>query len=222
MRHYCRAYQPASRAHVEFELVREIGLRTGAIRAIDVKDYDSEGKRIHLHHRPEGEDVRGTPLKNATDGERIVNISNDLQKLLDAYLDNPDRNDVTDKFGRRPLLTTGSGRVTRTTIRRDFYKLSRPCYYSADCPHDLNETDCEATNNRQASKCESSFSPHPLRRWAIERQLDEGISKEILSDRVDVSVPVLDKHYDRRTEERKRRRRLDELSLHLDGYGDSS
>jgi integrase len=222
MRHYCRAYHLASRAHVEFELVREIGLRTGAIRAIDVKDYDSEGKRIHLHHRPEGEDVRGTPLKNATDGERIVNISNDLQKLLDAYLDNPDRNDVTDKFGRRPLLTTGSGRATRTTIRRDFYKLSRPCYYSADCPHDLNETDCEATNNRQASKCESSFSPHPLRRWAIERQLDEGISKEILSDRVDVSVPVLDKHYDRRTEERKRRRRLDELSLHLDGYGDSS
>jgi site-specific recombinase XerD len=219
MRNYCRAYQPASRAHVEFELVREIGLRMGAIRAIDVEDYDSEGKRIYLHHRPEGEDVRGTPLKNATDGERIVNISEGLQQLLNAYLDNPNRNDVTDKFGRRPLLTTGSGRLTRTTIRRDFYKLSRPCYYSDDCPHDLNETDCEATNNRQASKCESSFSPHPLRRWSIERQLDEGVSKEILSDRVDVSVPVLDKHYDRRTEERKRRRRLDELSQHLDGYG---
>lgn len=115
IRNYCWAYQPASRAHVEFELVREIGLRTGAIRAI-------------------------------------------------------------------------------------------------------NEIDCEATNNRQASKCESSFSPHPLRRWSIEYQLDEGISKEILSDRVDGSVPVLDKHYDRRTEERKRRRRLNVLSEHLEGY----
>jgi hypothetical protein len=45
----------------------------------------------------------------------------------------------------------------------------------------------------------------------------KGISKEILGDRVDVSMPILDKHYDRRTEERERRRRLAEPSQQLDG-----
>jgi len=39
--------------------------------------------------------------------------------------------------------------------------------------------------------------------------------KELLSDRVDVSVPVLDKHYDQRTEERKSKRRREELEKHL-------
>lgn len=42
-------------------------------------------------------------------------------------------------------------------------------------------------------------------------QLDAGIPKEILIDRVDVSVPVLDKHYDHRTEARKSQRRREEL-----------
>jgi hypothetical protein len=49
-------------------------------------------------------------------------------------------------------------------------------------------------------------------------QLDAGISKELLSDRVDVSVPVLDKHYDQRSEERKSKRRLEELERHLPTY----
>lgn len=37
-------------------------------------------------------------------------------------------------------------------------------------------------------------------------QLDEGISKERFSDRVGVAVPVLDKHQDHRSEQRKSRR----------------
>jgi hypothetical protein len=51
-------------------------------------------------------------------------------------------------------------------------------------------------------------------------QLDAGVPKELLSDRVDVSVPVLDKHYDQRTEERKSRRRREELEKHLIEYSD--
>jgi hypothetical protein len=34
-------------------------------------------------------------------------------------------------------------------------------------------------------------------------QLDAGVPKKLLSDRVDVSVPILDKHYDQRSKERK-------------------
>lgn len=49
-------------------------------------------------------------------------------------------------------------------------------------------------------------------------QLDAGVSKENLSDRVDVSVPILDKHYDQRSEERKSIRRREELEANLDQY----
>ena len=49
-------------------------------------------------------------------------------------------------------------------------------------------------------------------------QLDEGVPKELLSDRVDVSVPVLDKHYDQRSEERTSRRRRELLEASLEEY----
>jgi hypothetical protein len=104
--------------------------------------------------------------------------------------------DVKDKHGRDPLFTTSNGRVSMTTIRRDFYKLTRPCEFDSTCPHERDPDRCEATAAGKASQCPSSFSTHPLRKWSIMHQLDEGVPKELLSDRVDVSVPVLDKHYD--------------------------
>ena len=41
-----------------------------------------------------------------------------------------------------------------------------------------------------AADCPGRFSTHPLRKWPIMNQLDAGVPKELLSDRVDVSVPV--------------------------------
>ena len=49
-------------------------------------------------------------------------------------------------------------------------------------------------------------------------QLDEGVPKGLLSDRVDVSVPVLDKRYDQRTEEQKSRQRREVLEANLNQY----
>ena len=49
-------------------------------------------------------------------------------------------------------------------------------------------------------------------------QFDAGMPTELLSDRVDVSVSVLDKHYDQRSEERKSRRRREELETHHEKY----
>jgi hypothetical protein len=130
------------------------------------------------------------------------------------------RHGVTDEYGREPLFTTSAGRVPTATIRRDFYKMTRPCVYSTNCPHERETADCDAAKNRNASERTSGFTTHPLREWAIMNQLDAGVPKELLSDRVDVSVPVLDKHYDQRTEERKSRRRREELEKHLIEYSD--
>jgi len=219
---YLETHEPTSRRHVEYRAIKELGNRVGAIRAIDVRDVDTDEQVIRLRHRPEREfpDERGTPLKNGKDGERNQNISKEFAELIDKYKKNPDRHDVEDKFGRKPLLTTKDGRPGITTIRRDLYKLTRPCKFSNGCPHDRDIDSCKATKSRYASSCPSSHSPHPLRRWSIEDQIESGVSKELLADRVDVSVPVLNKHYDRRSEERKRKHRLELLEKIFDGYGD--
>jgi integrase len=217
IRSYSRRFERASRQHVEFELIAEIGLRMGAVRGIDLDDFDSERRTIHLYHRPEGREEYGTPLKNGADGERIINISDELRGFLEDYIEYS-RHQVVDRYGRKPLFTTSAGRPSTTTIRRDFYKMTRPCSYSNECPHDRTPSDCDAANNSSASTCPSSFSTHPMRKWSIMHQLDEGVPKELLSDRVDVSVPVLDKHYDQRTEERKSRRRREALEDHLTQY----
>lgn len=220
IRLYLRRFEYASRRHVEFEIIAEVGLRLGAVRALDLGDFDPDGRVVHLRHRPEGTDEYGTPLKNGRDGERIVNLSYRLRDFLVDYVGH-NRHDVMDEYGREPLFTTVGGRPSTATIRRDFYKMSRPCAYSAGCPHERKVTDCDAAKNANAADCPSRFSTHPLRKWAIMHQLDEGVPKELLSDRVDVSVPVLDKHYDHRTEAQKSRRRREELEQHLAEYSDA-
>lgn len=217
IRSYFRQFEYASRRHVVFELIAEVGVRLGGVLAIDLSDFDPDEMTIHLRHRPEGTEVYGTPLKNGRDGERIINISEKLREFLVDYVEH-NRVDVVDEYGREPLVTTASGRPSTATIRRDFYKMTRPCVYSSDCPHDREMSDCEATKNANAADCPDRFSTHPLRKWAIMNQLDQGMPKELLSDRVDVSVPVLDKHYDQRTEERKSRRRREVLEASLDEY----
>ncbi|AXG07824.1 hypothetical protein DU500_16085 [Haloplanus rubicundus] len=217
IRSFYHRFEYASRRHAQFELVAEVGIRLGALRAVDLDDLETEEAVIHLQHRPESSDAYGTPLKNGADGERIINIPPELVDLLQAYIDHH-RHDVTDKFDRDPLFTTTNGRISTTTIRRDFYKLSRPCEYASECPHDREIADCDAAQNAEAANCPSSFSTHPLRKWAIMSQLDAGLPKELLSDRVDVSVPVLDKHYDQRTEERKSRRRREALEASMSQY----
>lgn len=220
---YLETYEPGSRRHVEYAILKEIGNRVGSARVIDITDIDLEEQVIRFRHRPEkSSDRKGTPLKNGTDGERSVNISKELAEVIQQYLNNPDRSDVTDKFDREPLLTTESGRPTVDTIRRDVYKLTRPCVYSNTCPHDRDIETCEAAKNANASECPSSHSPHPLRRYSIENQIDRGVPKEDLCDRVDVSVPVLNKHYDTRSEERKRKQRLKTYEKLYEGYGNSS
>lgn len=205
-------YEYATYQHVLFALLWDAGLRIGAVRSLDLGDYHSAEAYIELHHRPgtgDGESLnknRGTPLKNKEDSEREVNLHDWVVEVIDDYIDGR-RTEITDKAGRRPLLTTNQGRPARTTLRRHIRARTRPCEYSGECPAGRNIEDCEATKWKNAPDCPESVKPHSIRRSAITAWLNEGHSKELVSDRMDVSPDVLEEHYDQRTEEEKRRLR---------------
>lgn len=123
------------------------------------------------------------------------------------------RLDKTDDYGRRPLLTTQNGRPTGDTIYKWINRLTQPCHYG-ECPHDRDPEDCEATGDGFPSKCPSARSPHAIRRGAITHHLNEEVSPEIASERMNVSLDVRYEHYDVRTDREKmevRKQQLEEL-----------
>jgi len=63
---YLRRYHLASREHVAIALMWHTMMRVGAIRVLDVEDYDSDEQYLEVVHRPD----TGTPIKNKGRGER--------------------------------------------------------------------------------------------------------------------------------------------------------
>jgi hypothetical protein len=163
---------------------------------------------LELVHRPE----TGTPLKNALDSERQINLSCQIAKILHDYIAHR-RPKTTDKHGREPLFTTRRGRIGLQALARTVTSATRPCVYGDGCPHDRDIDQCPASSNRsKSSKCPSSVSGHPVRRGSITHgHLDQDVPKEVISDRTDVSVDMLDKHYDRQDETTKRQLRRSHL-----------
>mgnify|MGYP000302969786 CR=1 FL=1 len=221
---YLKKYRYASRQHTTFKIIREYGNRQGAVRGLDEGDYYPQEMALSFRHRPaDSPKNRGTPLKNGSDSERSLNVPSDLNDLLIDYINNPERPSGTDKFGRSPLFTSidNQGVVRRIGINRirdDFYKFTRPCEYRNQCPLDRDRDSCEAAKNRHASKCPENWTPHRLRTFAIMEQLGDGMTYDLVTDRVDVSMPVLKKHYDHRSMERKRIHRLDKVKKYRDRY----
>lgn len=200
---YVSRYEYASRRHLIFAILWRTGIRIGTLRAFDLRDINLEDFAIDANHRPE----TGTPLKNAERGERMIAIDDRLAQVIEDYIDGP-RDDVTDDHGREPLVSTRHGRASESTIRDTIYRLTRPCMVGKDCPHDQDQDECEYTEFDHASKCPSSRSPHDMRSGAITAHLLEDVPSEIVSERMDVSQKVLDRHYDRRTKrERMEQRR---------------
>lgn len=200
---YFQKFEYASRRNAVFALIWHSAFRTGTVQAIDLKDCYFEGEHgyIGLSHRPE----QDTPLKNAENAQREVNLSDDVTEILSDYVEH-NRMDTTDDYGREPLFTTSAGRVTKNTIRRDLYSATRPCEYAHDCPHGRDPELCDAASNKDlARQCPSSTTGHPIRRGSITHaHLDNDVPKRVISDRCDVSVEVLEEHYDRQDEETKR------------------
>jgi site-specific recombinase XerD len=203
---YLRKFEFSTRTHALVELLWHTGMRIGAAHSIDVEDYHREEQRIELRHRPE-EDTR---LKNKEKGERYVSLSPEVCDSLDAYLQY-NRIEAADDYGRNPMFTSRFGRVAKSSLRDSLYRVSRPCKYTGDCPHDRDLNSCEALEDGKASKCPSSVSPHAIRRGSITHHLSEDVPDKVVGDRMNVSLDVLEKHYDRRSEEEKADQRRDYL-----------
>jgi site-specific recombinase XerD len=207
---YLRRFAYASREHALVALCWHTALRTGTLRALDVSDVESANNRLRVRHRPESD----TPLKNGVAAERYVALSEDVTEVLSDYIDHK-RPDGEDQYGRQPLFVTENGRAAVKTLRRWFQTVTRPCVYGAPCPEGKDPDTCDAAQrSRDAVDCPASVSGHPVRRGSITRHLRQDVPDKVVSDRCNVSPDVLDKHYDRRTEDEKteqRRQYLDGL-----------
>lgn len=206
---YLRQFEFATRTHALVELLWHTGMRIGAAQALDVEDYDPEEQYVELRHRPDS----GTRLKNKEEGDRFVALSQSVCDALDAYL-KYERDNAADEYGRSPLFTSRQGRPAKSSLRDSIYRITRPCQYTGDCPHDREIDSCESMEPNKASTCPSSVSPHAIRRGAITKHLSNDVPDKVVSDRMNVSLDVLEKHYDRRGEREKteqRRGYLDEL-----------
>jgi site-specific recombinase XerD len=206
---YLRKFEFSTRTHALIELLWHTGTRIGAAHSLDLEDYDRDEQYVELHHRPD----TGTRLKNKTDGERYVSLSAEVCDALDGYI-KYNRDNATDEYGREPLFTSRNGRVGKSSLRDSIYRITRLCQYTGDCPHDREIDSCEAMEKDKASKCPSSVSPHAIRRGSITYHLSEDVPDKVVSDRMNVSLDVIEKHYDRRSEQEKadqRRNYLDNV-----------
>lgn len=209
---HLETYDYATRRHAMFHTLWHTGCRISGAMALDVDDVVMKDGEYILKFRNRRNS--GTALKNGNKSQRNVSISEGLWTVLQNYIEGPNRSEIEDEFERRPLFTTPTQRIPRQTAYKDYTGLSRPCVVSDTCPHDRLIDDCEAAQKKKrAFGCPSSLSLHPIRRGSITHQINQGYPKEKLSERVDVSVEVLDKHYDARTEEEQRKGRKQFLEL---------
>lgn len=202
-------FEYASLRHAVFFTLWHTGMRSSSLLALDLKDFHPGENKLCIRHRP----TTGTALKNKEKGERNVFIKDELVTVIEDFI-SENRADVLDEHGRRPLFATRNTRVSRTTVQRVIYTATRPCHIGKGCPHDREPDTCEANTYNLACKCPSSLSPHPLRKGAITYSLNEETPKDVISDRMDVSREVLDKHYNKQSKDEQmetRRKYLDGL-----------
>lgn len=196
-----RKYDYATVEHVVWVLFAEAGLRVSAMHSLDVDDFveDDDGAKLQLRHRPDSD----TRLKNKRESQRFVHLSSHTAQVVIDYLDEK-RPDVTDSFGREPLLASRHGRLRKTTMRKYAYKWTRPCVITGSCPHGYDPEhfdDCDGRDTSStAYKCPSSKSPHAVRRGYLTAELNAGVPITVLSDRCDVSPEVIEEYYDKRSD----------------------
>ncbi|SEL16741.1 tyrosine-type recombinase/integrase [Haloferax larsenii] len=204
---YLNKYQYATNRHVSLLILWKTGMRLSGLRALDIGDFDEGRPALEIRHRP----ATGTPLKNKSRGERDVLVTPEVAEVVRDYIDGH-REDVEDEYSRKPLLASKKGRLRSTTIQRYVYTATRPCYYNGgDCPFEQDPDSCEAMTWNTSSKCPGSVSPHALRRGYVTAARNAGQPKDVTGERVNMSGPVLEKHYDKGAHNEKAERRKDYL-----------
>lgn len=200
-----------TRQHAFLEIAWHTGARMGGIRALDLRDAYLDEDYLDFRHRPETD----TPLKNKRSGERPVAIPSEVSEVLREYV-RDHRHDVHDGHSRQPLLASARGRPGTNTIRVWSYLATEPCVY-CPCPHGKERETCEMTEFPHASKCPSSRSPHQIRTGSITWQLNIGIPPEIVAERVNATIEVIEQHYDKEAPlermERRRRQYIDRMEF---------
>jgi site-specific recombinase XerD len=204
---FLRSYRYASPQHVTLLLMWRTSARRGGVRALDLEDFHTDDNALAFRHRPE----TGTPLKNGSNGERDVYLTDRAATVIMDYIESPNRHNVIDEHDRQPLITTEYGRPSLTTYQNWIYKITRPCVIGEPCPHDKDTDTCEFLSHNRASGCPSSVSPHAVRTGSITALRDAGTPRQVVSDRGDVSEKVLEKHYDKASKRQKMRRRREHL-----------
>lgn len=194
---HLRRFEYCSTRHVIFELLWKTAMRSGALHSLDVEDVDTEEAALKVRHRPE----QGTSLKNGVEGERMIALAEKSVQLVQDWISQK-RPNVTDEYGRSPLIASQQGRMTKGTIRNAVYRATRPCVINEDCCGKRGEF---------PSKCPSSRSPHALRRGSITYHLQKDVPKQVVSDRTNVSPDILDKHYNQMTDEEQMQQRREYL-----------
>jgi len=187
----------ASRQMVEFLLTYHIGCRKSALLSLNCSDVKPRKGIIQIRNRPEESGVR---LKKGNKGERDVNIAPEIMDVVTDYIDEH-RTEPQD--GSDALLTSWAGRINDSTLYRDIAGLTK----CGECTDD----DGEPLTKQNASDCSESIGPHDLRRVAITRMRDKGVSWDTISGRVNATVQMLKQHYDSPTFEQAAERRKQEV-----------
>lgn len=199
---YLESFEYASRIHASFLLLWETGCRVSGLLTLDVDDFDPDDRVLEFKNRRS----TGTPLKNGNKSERNVTITEKLSRLLTDWIE-VRRPDFTDEFGREPLFCTDYRRVQRQRVYKNITGYTRPCVYAGTCPIGREKETCEWGYKKSAYGCPSSVSTHPVRRGSITHHLNVGWPKAKVSERCDVSIKTLDKHYNEQKKEDERANR---------------
>lgn len=195
---YLRKYEYATREHVVFELIWHTTMRNCTVRSLDVADFNREKQTLTIRNRSD----EGTRLKKGEDSERDMNLNDDVAQIMADWIDDK-RPDVTDEYGREPLIAWESGRPPTQSIAKDVYWVTTPSYIGEECSCD----DCEATCANNAYQCEDSMSPKRVRKASITHHLNQGWPDQVVADRADNSVDIIREHYDTAGPDEKAARR---------------
>lgn len=194
----------ATRRHAILEVFWHVGCRLSGLRALDLRDYDSETGDLRFRNRPE----TGTRLKRGQQHERNATLSETPNEILSRYV-SYERSDVRDEHGRKPLFPSREGRASDSGIRAWMYLGTQPCV-AQECPHGKERETCEYVSRDAASKCPSSRPPHPIRRGSITWQRNIGFDEDTVASRAASTPEVIRRFYDDPGYDAELERRRDE------------